>query len=346
MSFRAVLCGCGAMAKGWVRAVTETPDLAEKIKIVGLVDLNPAAAQALAEEFGLEDALVATSLSDILTKVQADLVFDVVIPAARFDVVSTALRAGCHVLSEKPMANTLDEAKGLVSLAAETGRVHAVVQNRRFIEGVRRMRAFIDSGAIGDLTAVHCDFFLAPHFGGFRDEMQHVLLLDMAIHTFDAARFVVDKQPLAVYCVERNPRGSWYAHGASANAIFEFSDDVVFTYRGSWCAEGRRTSWESQWRLVGNKGMLTWDGEEAFDATIAGDEPGLLRGFSTVNVSDHDVPSETHGHASVLQSFVKAVEGGVLPETVGSDNINSLAMVFAAIESAESGKRIDISASL
>ncbi|MBB4009823.1 putative dehydrogenase [Rhizobium taibaishanense] len=334
------------MAKGWVRAVTETPDLADKINIVGMVDLNPAAAQALAEEFGLRDAVVATSLSDILNTVQADLVFDVVIPVARFDVVSTALRAGCHVLSEKPMANTLDEAKALVSLASETGRVHAVVQNRRFIEGIRRMRAFIDSGAIGDLTAVHCDFFLAPHFGGFRDEMQHVLLLDMAIHTFDAARFVANRQPLSVYCVERNPRGSWYAHGASANAIFEFSDDVVFTYRGSWCAEGRRTSWESQWRLVGSKGMLTWDGEEAFEATVAGDEPGLLRGFSTVNVSGDIFPGETHGHASVLQSFIAAVEGGGAPETVGSDNINSLAMVFAAIESAQSGKRIDISASL
>lgn len=74
---------------------------------------------------------------------------------------------------------------------------------------------------------------LAPHFGGFREEMDNVLLLDMAIHTFDAARYVAGRKPLTVYCVERNPKGSWYRHGASANAIFEFSDDIVFSYRGS-----------------------------------------------------------------------------------------------------------------
>lgn len=346
LQFKAVLCGCGAMAKGWLRAIADTPSLAERISIVGLVDVNVSAAEALAEEFGLEGAVTGSSLADVLEQTAPDLVFDVVIPAARFDIVSTALKAGCHVLSEKPMANTLEEAKALVKLATETGRIHAVVQNRRFIQGVRRMRQFLDSGAIGELTAVHCDFFLAPHFGGFRDEMEHVLLLDMAIHTFDAARFIANRQPLAAYCVERNPQGSWYAHGASANAIFEFADDVVFTYRGSWCAEGRRTSWESAWRLVGSKGMLTWDGEETFEASIAADEPGLLRGYTTVNVSEDVAPGETHGHASVLESFIAAVAGGDPPETAGFDNINSLAMVFAAIESAQSGKRIDISASL
>jgi predicted dehydrogenase len=332
------------MAKGWLKAIANDPQLSSQIAIVGLVDVHPAAAQALSEELSLRDVAIGSNLAEMLALSGADLVFDVVVPAARFDVVSTALKAGCHVLSEKPMANSLDEGKALIALAAKVGRIHAVVQNRRFITGVRRIRHFVDSGVIGDLTAIHCDFFLAPHFGGFRDAMEHVLLHDMAIHTFDAARFVADRQPLAAYCVERNPHGSWYAHGASANAIFEFSDDVVFTYRGSWCAEGRNTSWESQWRVVGSKGMLTWDGEDAFEATIAAEEPGLLRGYKTVNVYGNENPDETHGHASVIASFITAVAGGKAPETMGSDNINSLAMVFAAIESAKTGQRISISA--
>lgn len=344
MTFKAVLCGCGAMAKGWLAAIAKNPQLPDQISIVGLVDVNPAAAEALAAEFGLTNAATGSDLAQMLASCHADLVFDVVVPHARFEVVSTALKAGCHVLSEKPMANSLEEGKALIKLASQAGRFHVVVQNRRFIKGVRRMRGFLESGAIGDLAAIHCDFFLAPHFGGFRDEMDHVLLHDMAIHTFDAARFVAARQPLAAYCVERNPRGSWYAHGASANAIFEFSDDVVFTYRGSWCAEGRNTSWESQWRVVGSKGMLTWDGEDAFEATIAADEPGLLRGYKTVNVYEYEDPEETHGHASVIASFIAAVAGGKGPETIASDNINSLAMVFAAIESAKTGQRVLISA--
>jgi predicted dehydrogenase len=344
LTFKAVLCGCGAMAKGWLAAIARHPHLAEKITIVGLVDVNPQAATALAQEFGLSHALIGDNLADMLAGSKADMVFDVVVPSARFNVVSTALKAGCHVLSEKPMANSLEEGKALIALAAEAGRMHAIVQNRRFIKGVRRMRRFVESGAIGDLSAIHCDFFLAPHFGGFRDEMEHVLLLDMAIHTFDAARFVAARQPQWTYCVERNPRGSWYAHGASANAIFEFSDDVVFTYRGSWCAEGLSTSWESAWRLVGSKGMLLWDGGDVFEATVAADEPGFMRGYKTVNVYENENPKETDGHASVIDSFITAIEGGSEPETIATDNINSLAMVFAAIESATTGKRIEISA--
>jgi predicted dehydrogenase len=332
------------MSRGWLRAIQESPGLADAVRVVGLVDLDPAAAEARAAEFGLSDAVVGTDLAAVIAKTGADVVFDVVIPAARYGVVSTALKAGCHVLSEKPMATSLAEGAALIDLAAEAGRIHAIVQNRRFVAGVRRMRRFVEEGAIGELTGIHCDFFIAPHFGGFREEMDNVLLLDMAIHTFDAARYVADKKPLAVYCVERNPKGSWYRHGASANATFEFSDDVVFTYRGSWCAEGERTSWESQWRIVGSKGMLTWDGAEAFRAAVAGREPGLLHGFTPVEVPGPGREEETHGHASVIAGFVEAIAGGRRPETVSSDNIRSLAIVFGAIESAKTGRRIEISA--
>ena len=229
MKFSAILCGCGAMSKGWLRAIAATPALADAVTVVGLVDLNAATAESLAKEFGLEGAVIGSDLSDVIDRTKADMVFDVVIPNARFGVVSTALKAGCHVLSEKPMATSLAEGAALIDLAALTGKVHAIIQNRRFISGIRRLRRFVESGAIGDLTGVHCDFFLGPHFGGFREEMDNVLLLDMAIHTFDAARFVSGKRPLAVYCLEQNPKGSWYRHGASADAIFEFSDNVAFT---------------------------------------------------------------------------------------------------------------------
>nr|WP_210278857.1 MULTISPECIES: Gfo/Idh/MocA family oxidoreductase [unclassified Rhizobium] len=344
VKFNAILCGCGAMSKGWLRAITSTPALAESIQIVGLVDLNRATAENLAKEFSLDHAVIGSDLAEVIAATKADLVFDVVIPAARFGVVSTALKAGCHVLSEKPMATSLAEGAALIDLAAEAGKVHAIIQNRRFISGIRRLRRFVEEGAIGELTGVHCDFFLGPHFGGFREEMDNVLLLDMAIHTFDAARFVSGKVPLSVYCLEKNPVGSWYKHGASAHALFDFSDDVVFSYRGSWCAEGRRTSWESEWRLTGSKGMLTWDGEENFEAAVAGNEPGLLHGFTPIEVPGPRHEEETHGHASVIASFIQAIKTGKPPETASHDNIRSLAMVLGAIESAKTGRRVDISA--
>ena len=68
----------------------------------------------------------------------------------------------------------------------------------------------------------------------------------MAIHTFDMARFISGADPVAVYCKEWNPSGSWYDHDASAIAIFEMTGGIVYTYRGSWCAEGLNTTWESR----------------------------------------------------------------------------------------------------
>lgn len=332
------------MARGWLNALLEKPELKGRVEIVGLVDLDASAARARAEEFGLTQAAIGTDLGEMIERTGAELVFDIVVPAARRAVVSLALSRGCHVLSEKPMAASLDEARALLALAEKAGRIHAVVQNRRYIDGVRRMRRFVESGAIGTLTGVHCDFFLAPHFGGFREQMDNVLLLDMAIHTFDAARFVSGRVPETVYCVETNPEGSWYAHGAAANAIFTLSGGAVFTYRGSWCAEGERTSWESAWRLVGSKGMLTWDGADRFEASIAGSETGLLRGAQPVEVPPAEDETKTHGHASVLIDFLRAIETGEGPETVGHDNIHSLAMVFGAIKSARTGQPVSLTA--
>ena len=342
VAFTAVLAGCGGMSRGWLNALAEHPLLKGRVRIVGLVDLDPATAQARAAEFGLLDVAIGTDLDEMLACTRPDLLFDVVIPGARADVVATGLRHGCHVLSEKPMAASIEQGRAMIAQAAAAGRVHAIVQNRRFIAGVRRIRRLLEEGALGRLTALHCDFFVGAHFGGFREDMDHVLLLDMAIHTLDAARFMSGRAPRAVYCLETNPAGSWYRHGAAANAIFEFEDDIVFNYRGSWAAEGANTSWESAWRLIGTKGTLLWDGADTFQARIVAGDTGFFRDLEDIEVPAPADADQTHGHASVIADFLAAIESGRPPETASNDNIKSLAMVFAAIESARTGRRVSI----
>jgi len=327
------------MSRGWLKAIAETLSLRDRITIVGLNDLDRAAADRLAAEFGLTDAVIGADLGALLDDTRPDLLFDVVIPVARHDVVAIGLARGCHVLSEKPMAASLAEAADLVAQAAQAGKIHAVVQNRRYIPGVRRIRRLIESGALGEVTALHADFFIGAHFGGLRDAMQNVLLLDMAIHTFDAARFMSGKDARAAYCHEINPRGSWYAHGAAANAIFELADDVTFTYRGSWAAEGANTSWESMWRIIGTSGTLLWDGAERFEAHVVDGTEGFHRPLADLDVPSPGDEAQTRGHASVISDFINAIELGTTPETVGFDNIKSLAMVFAAIDSARTHTR-------
>jgi predicted dehydrogenase len=338
MELQAVLVGCGAMSRRWLEAAARIDGLT----IVGLVDIDLSRAQGRADEFGLSHSEIGSDLDAMLSKTNPQLVFDIVVPDARYDVVKTSFAHGCHVLSEKPMADTLPHAQTLVRAAREVGRIHAVVQNRRYIDGVRRIRSFLASGAIGAVTSVHSDFFLGPHFGGFREAMENVLLLDMAIHTFDAARYIIDEEPQAVYCHETNPRGSWYAHGASAYAIFEFGGNVSYTYRGSWCAQGLRTSWESAWRVIGEHGTLTWDGHDTFLAERETGMTGLLRDAEAVSVPSDSSGARIGGHEGVMRDFVDAVRTGGAPETVSHENIKSLAMVIAAIESAKTRQRVPV----
>src|SRR5207244_3960755 len=83
---------------------------------------------------------------------------------------------------------------------------------------------------------------------------------------FDAARFLTGADPVSVYCHSFNPRRSWYRGDASAIVIFEMTGGIVFSYRGSWCAEGQNTGWNSTWRVIGSKGSVQWDGADGFKA--------------------------------------------------------------------------------
>ena len=339
MRLRASLIGCGAMSRAWLAAAARI----EGLEVVGLADLDPARARSRASEFALPDALVTTDVKTLLAETRPDILFDVVVPTARHAIVSAGLDAGCHVLSEKPMAETLHEARDLVSRAEAAKRLHAVVQNRRYLAGVRRIAGVLASGAIGALTSVHADFFLAPHFGGFREAMDHVLLLDMAIHSFDAMRCMTGLGAEGVYCREWNPENSWYRQGSSAIAIFDLAGGAVFTYRGSWCADGLRTSWECGWRFVGVKGSLLWDGHDDIRIeTATGARSGLFDDVVGLAVPPLDPADKIGGHFGVMQDFIAAVRGGGAPETNGRDNIKSLAMALGAIQSAEQGRRVEI----
>jgi predicted dehydrogenase len=340
MELKAALVGCGAMSRAWLQAAARIPDL----RIVGLADLDAERAKWRATEFSLKDPVVASDVHALIAESRPDLLFDVVVPSARHEVVSAGLAAGCHVLSEKPMAETLADACDLVARAKAAGCIHAVVQNRRYLAGVRRIARAVRSGAIGAITSVHADFFLAPHFGGFREEMDHVLLLDMAIHGFDALRCMTGLGASSVYCREWDPPQSWYRRGSSAAAIFELENGAVFVYRGSWCAQGLPTAWECAWRFVGAKGALTWDGSDEIRIEVlgSGERKGLFDPMTTVEPPLLAPGDRVDGHFGVLSDFVSAVRLGSEPETVGRDNIRSLAMVLGAIESSDAGRRVDI----
>lgn len=334
----AVLVGCGGISRQWLSTVTQLADL----RLVSLVDLDEATARARAEEFELADVEISMDLAATLEQVQPDIVFDCTVPTAHHPVTLTALKHGCHVMGEKPLADSLDHAREMIAAAEAAGKLYGVMQNRRYDSNIRRLKAFLDSGVLGRLTTVNCDFYIGAHFGGFRDHMAHVLLVDMAIHTFDAARLLTGADASAVYCHEWNPPGSWYDQDASAVAIFEMTDALVYVYRGSWCAEGLNTTWESRWHIIGEQGSVIWDGAGGFKAQVVDKAGGFFSEWMEVEVPDVDGPTEHWGHAGAIREFVDCVRSGRVPETICHDNVKSLAMVFGAVASAETGQRVEI----
>ncbi|MEX0887503.1 MAG: Gfo/Idh/MocA family oxidoreductase [Phycisphaeraceae bacterium] len=342
-SVRALIVGCGGMARTWI----EIAHGAAEIEIVGLVDIARDQACAAAQRAGLDESLVYDDLETAIGATRPEAVFDVTVPGAHHGVTLTALRAGCHVLGEKPMSDRLEHAREMVAAADEAARLYAVTQSRRPVPGALAAAGFVQAGGVGRVEEVHGDFFLGPHFGGFRDEMAHPLLADMAIHTFDSMRQLTGAEPRRVYCHAFNPERSWYRGDASAAAVFEMvgprGHPVVFTYRGSWCAEGLATSWNADWRIVGDQGTVRWDGEQRVRAEVVADAPGEGGFFRPTKSLDVGCEAMAEvGHAYLIREFARCVRTGERPMCPAEDNIKSLAMVAAAIESARVGQAVEV----
>jgi predicted dehydrogenase len=334
---RAVLVGCGGISGAWLKPLAQFAD----VEIAGLLDLKRENAEKVKKNYNLAQAVIGANLTALIKVTGASVVFDCTVPAAHVKVTLEALDNDCHVLGEKPLADTMAHAVQMVNKARDRKKIYAVIQNRRYLDGIIKYRRLLESGAIGRLTTLNADFYLGAHFGGFREEMEHVLLLDMAIHSFDQARFISGSDPVSVYCHEWNPAGSWYRHGASAMAIFEMSNGVIFNYRGSWCAEGCHTPWECVWRAIGEQGTILWNGGEEISGEAVNNKEGFTREMKKI-VPAAAPPIPFSSHAGVIREFLDCVKNGGTPQTVCTDNIKSLAMVHAAIAGAGQGRKVAV----
>jgi predicted dehydrogenase len=122
---KAVLVGCGSVSRTWLDAIKGM----REVKIIGLIDIVEKNALTLAAEYDLGQAVISTDFSDLLARAQPDVVFNCTATEAHLRVTMRALEAGCHVLGEKPLADSMSSAKVLVDAAKQAGRIFAVVQN-------------------------------------------------------------------------------------------------------------------------------------------------------------------------------------------------------------------------
>ena len=320
---RLIQVGAGAMGKLWLGIIAEDPE----VELAGLVDLDADTARAAADRYGFADVPVASSLAAL--DVEADALINVTVPAAHLPVTLEALDRGLPVLCEKPMAESVRDCLTMVAAADKAERLLMISQSRRYYPTLTAWQRQLDR--IGPIGTLSCQFFKAPRLEGFRARMLQPLLVDMAIHQFDLARKLIGSDPVSVYCRSYNPPWSWFDGDAAADALFDFENGARFAYTGSWVGQGLETSWNGTWRAAGEHGTAMWDGTEA---------PTGQLGDGTVLAAD--VPDEPEGTAASLVEFVAALREGFTPQAEGRDNVLSIAMVQAAVRSADTGRPVTL----
>jgi len=321
---KVVLVGAGGMGKAWLATILADP----AVELAGIVDLDLAVAEAAAVAAGVPDLPRGRDAVELAAATGAEAVVNVTVPRAHHPVTTAALFAGYPVLGEKPVAENVSQALSLVAAAEVSGQRFVVSQSRRYNA---HLFAFKEQARVlGDLGVLTTEFYKAPHFGGFREEMAQPLLVDMAIHQFDSARFLLDAEPVSVYCESYNPSWSWYSGDAAASAVFEMSGGVRYVFTGSWCAPGKETSWNGSWRLSGSEGSALWNGDDAPEFEAAPDAA--------------PAPSVDPGReiAGSLAAFAAALRSGEPVMGEVHDNVLSLVMVEAAVESAATGTRVRV----
>ena len=321
--------GMGGMGNAWLRAVQHSSN----VRFAGFVEINDDIAAMQAEKYGLDRSLIFKTLDDALAHVAADGVINVTPPQFHRDVSVQALKAGLPVLSEKPLADTMEAAQAIVQAASETGALHMVAQNYRYNPATQTLKQALATGELGEIGAMTVEFFRGPHFGGFREEMAYPLVIDMSIHHFDLMRFFLDRDPVAVFGRSWNPPWSWFAGDASAAVTLEFAGGVIVSYAASWCSQARETSWNANWRVECSRGVAALVDNQVY-TQATGAEPVLV----------DPVVMACDGQSYLLEEFQRAVTLGVAPATTCQDNIKSLEIVFNTVRSFETGQMVAFSA--
>jgi len=319
------------MGRTWLEAVSNS----DEVDFCAWVDIDPDILDTQCKAYGFDRTHCYTSLGDALAKERADGLLNVTPPQFHEAVSCAAFEAGLSVLSEKPLADTMDAAVRTVECAARAGAVFMVAQNYRHRPPISTLRSLVASSRYGAPGQVQVSFFKGPHFGGFREEMDYPLIVDMSIHHFDLMRYVLGSDPVSVVGRSWNPRWSWFKGDASTALLFEFAGGIQVVYHGSWCATGDETPWNGNWRIECERGVIVLRDDTVFEATT---------GEALREVPMEPMPRTNQSY--LLHEFYRALHEGITPSqrcrpgfptTSGGDNLKSLAMVFGAVEAVKTG---------
>ncbi|MHC4403092.1 MAG: Gfo/Idh/MocA family protein, partial [Planctomycetota bacterium] len=249
-------------------------------------------------------------------------------PAERVEMITAALDAGKHVLSQKPFVLDLDVGRRMVELADEEGVKLAVNQNGRWAPHFSYVRQAVAAGLIGELSGAHFSVHWNHNIvkGTAFEEIEHLILYDFAIHWFDMLTCLVGgRSPNRVYASVTRSKTQRVKPPLLAQALVEY-DGV----QASLVFDGdTRLGPSDSTYVTGSRGTLSATG------------PDLRRQKVTLTTAKGIASPRLHGcwfddgFHGTMGELLTAIEEDREPANGARENLRSLALCFAAVASAE-----------
>ncbi|GAB4527070.1 MAG: Gfo/Idh/MocA family oxidoreductase [Anaerolineae bacterium] len=326
---RVGIAGAGLIGAVHARAYQRIPD----VEIVGVADPVRHKAQAVARETGCQP------FQDYAALLQADIdILSVCLPSAlHLPAAEAAAQAGTHVMMEKPIARTVEEAERMLALCREAGVYLMVGFTHRFYPEMREASRLVEAGTIGIPLTV-CDTmsidhrFVSPWYRN-RDVAGGGVFMCNAVHGFDRAGWVLNQNITAVAALIQptaSPQGEDYG-----SVLARFDGGTQGTFFQHW---GPYRTLQCELQIFGEEGMIhvrSWDSVEV----LVGDKRTVHYPYD---------PYQGHadrimvGMVAELTEMVQAVREGRQPEPSGEAGRRAVALVEAAYQAAQKGTWVEI----
>lgn len=328
-SYNVLLLGLGFWGSNWIRAITGS----DNCRLTGIAGADEDI-KRLSAELDLSSCEIYTDFHTAIEKADADIAVIALPTALHVEAAKSALARGLNVICEKPLAPSMEQARDLLKAKRQYPDQKLLVsQNYRWRPHIQTMRTAVQDGLIGQIGSLHVEFRRPEDLIGYRTDLEMPLLQDVCIHHFDLIRYLTGKECREIYAHSYHPHWSQFTGESSTDAILLMDNDFTASYSGTWAARGKETSWEGNITITGDKGCLTNDPENRIWYFQPGDSQGKL--LENVQMKHTEI-------SYALHTLADCIENAKEPETSVEDNCQSLALVFAAEESARTGNPVKV----
>ncbi len=307
MNVKVSVLGCGVWGRNHARVFSELSNT----KLISVVDLNQATAKEVSERYKTAYAL---DPLEALADPEVDAVTVCTPTVTHMKLALQAMEAGKHVLVEKPMTNTIEEAETLIE-AAKKNDVHlAVGFVERFNPAVREAYRYINEGNIGDIILAH-----TKRVSRWPVRIGDVgVIKDLAVHDIDIINKLFDEEV-----------GSVFANAGNIQHSFEDYANIFMNFKGK-----RGAFIETNWLTPRKVRNLTITGTEGIINVDYIDQTLTLENDKQIT---QPFIAKAEPLRLELKSFINSIINDTSPEVTGLDGLRALKVCEAALESAGTG---------